>query len=340
MNESSGIRKAAILVASLDRQTADCVLDRMDPAQAARVRRAILDLDPIDPAERRRVVDEFFRMRPRMPAESPPGIELDGRLAQALACGRPATARGEGDEDESADASHFGFLRDAETEKLARWLGAERPQTIALVLSHLAPRQAGDVLARFAPALQVDVIRRLVDLEETDPEILGEVERALRARFSDEMLMRRRRVAGLAAVAGILKASDRRVGVGILDNLGRHDRQLAERLSPEPFDFDDLARLDGDALAAILQEAGPQRTMLALVGAPPRLVERFLHGLSESEARLVRQRLTHVGPTRLSDVDGARRQMAELARRLALQGRVALPDARNSRVTVESSSAA
>ena len=60
--------------------------------------------------------------------------------------------------------------------------------------------------------------------------------------------MQRRRVAGLAAVAGILQAADGRTGMQILDNLAAHDHALAERLRPQPLAFDDLA--DADAARA------------------------------------------------------------------------------------------
>ena len=141
-------------------------------------------------------------------------------------------------------------LREAEADKLARVLAGELPQTIALVLSHLPPQQAGAVLARLQPALQTDVVHRLVDLEETDPEILRAVEETLEARLSKQVQMQRRRVAGLAAVAGILQASDGRASMQILDNLTAHDRQLAERLTPRPLAFEDLVDADHRVLAA------------------------------------------------------------------------------------------
>jgi flagellar motor switch protein FliG len=204
-------------------------------------------------------------------------------------------------------------------------LAGERPQTIALVLSHLPPKQAGSLLARLAPALQVDVVRRLVDLEETSPEILQEVERALESRFSEQMLTQRRRVAGLSAVAGILEASESPVGAQILSNLAARDDRLAERLSPPRLAFADVVRLDRSTLGTIFRAAGPPLTILALVGAPEELIDRVLVGFSPAEANLIRDRLLHLGPTRLSDVEEARRRVAELAQRLAMEGRIELP---------------
>jgi flagellar motor switch protein FliG len=323
--KAHGIRKAAVLVASLSRRAADRVLDQMDPQQAQAVRQMMVELGPIDPDEQRQVVEEFFRVRPMVPGKHPPGIELDGRLAERLSLGATRFSSDEAPPCDPTEGPPFRFLRRAEAEKLAGLLASERPQAIALVLSHLPPEQVGNVLARLAPALQVDVIRRLVDLEETDPDILRDVERALEARFSEQVLMQRRRMAGVSAVAGILKASQRQVGVQILNNLASHDRQLAERLSPERFEFDEIGQLDDVTLATILNAAEPDLIVLALVGETPERIQRVLQALPESEAELVRHELDHLSPTRLSDVEEAQRQIAALARRLAMEGRIELP---------------
>ena len=76
--DNAGVRKAAILVASLERSAADALLDQLEPQQADLVRQAVMALDEIETEERQRVLDEFCRIGPMLPEESPAGIELDG----------------------------------------------------------------------------------------------------------------------------------------------------------------------------------------------------------------------------------------------------------------------
>jgi flagellar motor switch protein FliG len=323
-----GIRKAAVLVFSLDRKTAELLLARMDPQQAERVRQAASQIEAIDDRERDEILAEFRRLGPLVPEKQPPGIELEGGLARRLARSAPGpAAHSAPEEPQEAHPSEppFCFLREAEVDKLVKILAAERSQVIALVLSHLPAQGAGNVLARLAPALQVDVIRRLVDLEETDPAILREVERGLQHRLSEQVRMQRRRVAGLAAVTAILRAAQPRVGAKILDSLARHDRPLMERLTPDRLDFADLMELDDRTLATTIAAADPEIVLLALVGAPPEWLDRFLAHIPEAEVKAIRFRLDHFGPVRLSDVDEARRRLADLANRLALEGRIELP---------------
>jgi flagellar motor switch protein FliG len=353
--QPSGLRKAAILVAALDRAAADAVLDRMGPEQADRVRQAVLTLGPVDPQEQRSVIDEFLRVSPMVPRE-PSGIELDGSLARRLADGSYRRIDDAHAGGVAGPSRPFRFLRETQSDQIARLLANERPQTIALVLSHLSQEQAGRVLVLLAPPVQVEVVRRLVDLEETDPEVLREVERALETRLAEHVPMQRRRVAGASAVNGILQAAGQTVGRRILDNLAVHDEQLAEqfasgelsRFSPrggaspadslwrgeretvplEPpsdfLSFDDLTGLSDPALATLIAAADPDLLSLALVGAPAEVIQRMLQPLSRREARSVRREMENLVPIRLSDVEAARRQLVERARELAAAGEIDL----------------
>ncbi len=309
--QNDGLRKAAILVAGLDRNTADEMLDQMTPQQAQQVRQMMVDLGDIDPTEQRRVIDEFFRIGPLVPEKEPPGIELDAHPSRD-------------DFLSHGNAKPFQSLSETAAERLARVLGDERPQTIALVLAHLPPERAGGVLSRLPDAEQVDVIHRLVDMEETDPQVLRDVERTIQMRLARQVPMQRRRVAGLQAVHGILEASDSQVGTRILNNLATHDGALAERLGPQQLDFDDLIQLDDAALVTVFDTAGPELAITALIGASPALVDRLLGQLPPKEAATIRRQLDHPGAIRLSDMDDARQRIAQTARRLAVEGRIEL----------------
>ncbi len=274
-------------------------------------------------AQGRRVVgigkDQAEKRAVRSPREDLAGIELDGPLARRLIQRRPTTT------EEPAPAP-FGLLRKTDCSQIAQILAGELPQTIALVLSHLASKRAGRVLACFAPELQVDVVRRLVDLEQADPEVLREVEQSLETRLAEQVPMHERRVAGLEALGAILEASEQGVRRQILGNLAARDKRLATQFAshaePETpgLSFEDLTRLDTAALGGLGEAAGEELLRLALVGAPVEITDRLLGSLAPDRAAPIRRSLDHPRPTRLSDVDAARRQLVELAQSLIATG--------------------
>ncbi len=331
-HQQDGIRKAAVLALSLDRASADALLEQLSPEQAQSVRQVMVDLDQIDPHEQRRVVDEFLRLGPpKAPSHNnTQGVELTGELARRIAESSDRSEISSPVLTNTAPTSSkpFRVLQETEVDRLARALGDERPQTVALVLSHFPPEQAGGVLVRLPDVVQVEVIRRLVDLEETDPAILHEVEQALVTRLSRQVYMQRRRVAGVEAVSGILKASGGSVSLQILDNLASHDRALADRLGPPPIEFEDLTKLDDAAMEILFREAGRETVLAALFGAPHALIERIVRRFPASEAETIRRKIDHPGPIQLRDVERAQQRIAELARRLAIEGRIKLPQER------------
>jgi len=200
------------------------------------------------------------------------------------------------------------------------------------VISHLPPEQGCGLLAGLEPALQADVLRRLADLDEANPEILREVERGLESRLGAQTRRDRRRADGLAMVSRFLDAAGSRTRRQILDNLAGHDRTLAGELSPASLlTFADLVRLDDASLAILLREADPSVLRLALAGAEPALLKRVLAYHPPREARRVQRSLEQLGPMRLSDVEEAQRQIATLARDLADDERLALPGTRQRR---------
>ena len=319
MNKSDdNLRRAAILVLNLDDATAEAVLDQLPENDSARIRRMMVDLDGVNPEEERRTIDEFMRRRPAVPRNS--GVELDAGLAQRMEAGAKPAAASDADQNKP-----FRFLQQASGEKITPFISGEHPQTIAVVVSHLPDDRAAAVLASLDAELQADVIQRLIDLDQADPEVLREVERALESRMLEQAVAEDRRESGMESVTRILEAAKPALRRTIMTNLSRQDRKLAEKLCPQRFDFEDLHGVDDAALATIFAAAGVEVTRLALAGADESLVERLVRPLTPAEAKKMRRMIERLGPVRLSDVEEAQDEVARIARQLALEGTIDLP---------------
>lgn len=315
------VRKAAILLASLDAEHAESLLRKMSPAQAHTLRQAVECLGEFDAAEQGDVIEEFFRVGPLMPEADAAGIELDAPWPQVLAFGPSEHNLAA----QAADSTTpFRFLHEAPPHKLVPFLEREHPQTVAVVVSHLPADRAAEILAHLPGELQIEVARRLVDLEETDPEILREVERGLESWLCAQVRGDRRHTAGVTALANILSAADPQARQHILSNLARHDRALADKLeapAAPPLSFADLECMDSASLAVVLHHAETELLVLALAGARQEFSDRAADLLGGQGTQL-RHALRHLGPTRLSDVEEAQRQLAYLARQLEQRGEI------------------
>jgi flagellar motor switch protein FliG len=357
MSRNVAIRKAAILVALLDTETADVLLAQMPPDQADKVLRESRKLGKIDPAEQRAVIDEFFRIGPLVPEDDPPGLDLEGAVFNSTAApideyvsadaepgwvvenapriasetqaiyASPFTKINSGASIKSIDPkTPFSFLHDADADALAPLLEREHPQAIALVLAHLSPDRAGQLLSRLPAKLQSDVVRRLIDLEETDRDVLRDVEQAVE-NWLEKRASSRPRVAGIPAVSAILNASDEQSRRHILNNLAAHNRPLANTLNPpppppKPYAFADLCELSDEVFTRIVRAVDHRTAVLALAGATEEIVQRLLDHLDPDEADQFSDDLTHLGSLRLIDIDRAQDDLARLANQLRAQGRL------------------
>jgi flagellar motor switch protein FliG len=327
-NRQATTRKAAILIASLDPATADALLAQMSPEQADALRDAVRELGHFDADEQETVVDEFFRIGPMLPECQPAGIDLESRLAERI--GGPFTLD---EPPQSAIKSPrnrsfqppFRFLHAAAGTKLATRLQQEHPQTIAVVVSHLPPESGADLLGGLPPSLQAEVARRLVDLEETDPEILLEIEQGLETWLNEYERSSRRRTAGMMALQSILAAADPFAHETLLANLARHDRRLANQLTAQDgrsYAFADLHELDDLSLGKVFVQAEHDVLALALAGAGKALIARAYRVLPVARAARLRRDLDCLGPRRVSDVEAAQQEVADVASDLDRRNRL------------------
>ncbi len=328
---SNQLRKAAVVVASLDRASADRLLDQMGEDQARQVRDAVVALGEPDPREQRTVIEQFLRNDSQPAASGLDGVELEESLSEKLGM---STLSNTADETR-AEVSHddvapFQFLHEANSQRLVPYLADEHPQTIALVLSHLPPARASEMLASLPAALQAEVVRRLVDQREVDPEIIREVEQGLLRRLGADALDHHQRTSGISGVLEIIRSSQPGQGKVILDNLARHGVDLTNRIQPQPqpFTFDDLQRLDSESLATLVHVADGELLALALLDRPQSFADRIASHMSPDAAHHLRLSQRQPGPVRLKDVETAQQQLAELASRLTVEGRLRWPQAR------------
>ncbi|HEY1065123.1 MAG TPA: FliG C-terminal domain-containing protein [Pirellulales bacterium] len=303
------LRKAAVLLACLDDQTARQLFRRLDAADQRRLANAAGSLGPIDPHERDAIVAEFDAARrslapaPTSPQEQPEaptppeswdGIELAGSLGRTLGQTRRESAAN-------------GTGRPAPN-------GRSVDRAVALLAALPAP-QAADMLARWEASLRAAALRRLLDAEHDQQ--------------SDSN--------GASLLAKILAAAPAETAQEWLELAGEESDDDESSLAPSSarrdVDLDDessdsahadssaeigeqLARLDDASLAAVLRSVDVQVAVVALAGCDPSLAAKLLERLPPRESQLVACELQHLTGVRLADVEAAQREIARHIRGL------------------------
>ena len=211
---------------------------------------------------------------------------------------------------------------------LANYLKNEYPQTVAVVLTKVRPDHAARVLSLLPEGFAMEVVMRMLRMETVQKEALEGVERTLKMEFMSNLARAARRDAH-EMMAEIFNNLDRTAESRILTALEERNRDSAERIRGLMFTFEDLQRVDGAGLQALLRAVEKDKLALALKGASETLRELFMRNLTERAAKLLRDDIAGLGPVRLRDVDEAQAIIVSVAKDMAAQGSITLQDGRD-----------
>jgi len=210
---------------------------------------------------------------------------------------------------------------------LANYLKNEYPQTVAVVLTKVRPDHAARVLGLLPEGFAMEVVMRMLRMENVQKEALEGVERTLKAEFMSNLARSQRRDAH-EMMAEIFNNLDRATEGRIITALEERNREAAERIRSLMFTFEDLHRVDGPGLQVLLRSVEKEKLALALKGASDALRDLFFRNLTERAAKLLKEDIGALGPVRLRDVDEAQAAIVVMAKDLAAQGQIQLADGR------------
>jgi flagellar motor switch protein FliG len=319
----TGVRKAAVILLTLDQEQAAEVFRRLPQDAVEEVSREIAQIRQITPEMRREVFGEFYQMAMASQHMAEGGLDY----AKAL------LTRSLSEDDakriikqvtQQVQTKPFGFLQRAEVENTLTFIQDEHPQTIALILAHLEPAKASEILIGLPSQKQVEVVKRIANMEQTNPEVIKEVERGLELRLSDIVTQTFEKAGGVTSVAEMLNLADRSTEKAIMEGLEAEDPDLVENIRRLMFVFDDVAKVNDKGIQMVLKEIENDTLALALKTASEELKAKIFKNMSERAAQLIQEDMQFMGPVRVSDVEAAQQKIVDVVRRLEDTGEIVI----------------
>lgn len=319
----SDLRKAAILLVSLDKTSASSILKRLSETRLETITREIAHLEAVSEEERRSVIEEFHALALARSYSEAGGL---GYARTLLAQSLP---KSEADRiiqqiEHQFYAKPFTFLQKADPENLLTFIQDEHPQTIALILAYLPANKASEILTGLPDEKRVEVVNRISRMEQTSPEVIKEVEKGLEHRLSGLMSDGLQRVGGVEAVAEILNLVDRATEKGILGAMGEDDPELVEQIRRLMFVFEDILLVNDRGIQTVLKEVETSDLVLALRTATDDLKTKIFSNMSDRAVQLIKEEIEYMGPVRLSDVEAAQQKIVDVVRRLEESGEIVI----------------
>jgi len=295
------------------------MLGAMDKDSIEIVTREIAVLTDVTRKERDAVLEEFYQLNVARQYIEQGGLDYARDLLERTLSSEDAREIIQAVE-QAIRSTPFAFLQKAEPESLLTFIRDEHPQTIAVILSHVAPEQSSGVLAGLPPKKQIEVVKRIATMEQTNPEVIKEVERALENKLASVVSQKFERVGGVERVASILNLADRATEKGILESLEEDDPDLVEQIRRLMFVFEDIMLVNDKGIQSVLKEVDQSDLALALKTASDELKEKVFRNMSDRASSLIKEDMEYMGPVRISDVEAAQQKIVDVVRRLEEAG--------------------
>jgi flagellar motor switch protein FliG len=225
-------------------------------------------------------------------------------------------------------------LQRADPQKLARFLEAEHPQTIALILGQLGDRQASALLMSLPNDIRAESVKRLANLRRFSPEMAAKVSSALAQRLKAVGEQGKRAYSGFQSVADIMNCIDSTVAQEILVDIENEEPTLAISIRDLMFTFDDFLQV-GESQVRELTGAIDKRVLAtALKGTNEELKNHFFRTMSSRAIEMLKEDIESLGPVRNKEVLKAQSDIVAIARQLETEGKIVLKGEANDEYVV------
>ena len=206
---------------------------------------------------------------------------------------------------------------------LAAYLKNEYPQTVAVVVSKIKPDHAARVLSQLPESFAMEVITRMLRMESVQKDVIDDIERTLRNEFMSNLARTNRRDPH-EMMAEIFNNLDRSNEAKFMAALDERNHDSADKIKALMFTFEDLGKLEGAAIQAVLRVADKSKLPTALKGASDSIKDLFFSNMSERAGKLLKEDISALGPTRLRDVEEAQAHLVAMAKDLAAKGEIVI----------------
>jgi len=215
-------------------------------------------------------------------------------------------------------------LKWMEPKSIAEMIRLEHPQIISIVMSFLDPDQAAAVLSEFPEKVRSDIIMRVAALEGIQPNALQELDNILEKQFSGSSNVKSSALGGVKKAADILNLVEGTIEQSVMEDITEVDEDLAQEIQDNMFVFENLNEIDDRGFQTLLREVASEQLLLAMRGIDDELKEKFFKNMSSRAADMLRDDLEAAAPAKLSDVEGAQKEILTVVRRLADAGEIVL----------------
>ena len=309
-----GSIKVAIIIQSVGKVGAENILSMMNEEERRVIENHLAQMGEISPDVVEKVSQEFIRMSggtaPRQIGGPPPSQETK-------------TSETRSDSTNNA-APDLESLTSLPADRLFELIKDEHPQTVAVILIHVKPEVASDVLANLSDEMKADVGLRIATLDKVGMGMIQEVSKIFDEALEDSKDSVSASSGGPGLTAEILNLMDGMSSQVILEAIEDDDVDLAASIKQKMFTFEDVVLIDNQGLQKVLRKVESRELAIALKAASNDVKEKIFSNMSERAAEMLKEELEILGAVRMKDVEDAQYLITRTIQEMADQGEIVI----------------
>ena len=305
-----GSLKAAILVQALGWDVISPVIDQLSKVERNLIFKLQSKLGSISPALVESVAREFLEK-----AVPPKQIENNDTNK---------TSEGQDGNLDDRRENNLKAIQSIPPDLLIQLIQNEHPQTIALIIAHLKPHIASEVMALLPDELKSDVALRIANLDKVASGMLEEIDRTFEEILANKETSTAQKAGGVPRLAEILNMIDGTSAEQIIEEIEENDPDLAEEIRQNMFVFDDIVLVDDRGLQKVLRSVESQELAVALKAATDDVKDKIFRNMSERAAGILKEEMDVSGAVRIKEVTDAQQKITKIVQDMERKGELVI----------------
>ena len=320
-------QKLAVLLCMLGPESAAQILKHFDEREMEIVIGEMGKLELISHELQADVLKEFGNVAV-VASTSVAGGEEIVRLTLEKAVGQSRAAsivgRAGGHKDQVDQGDLLRPILDADPRELFNAIKTEHPQTIALMTSYFPPEKASAFLNQCPVELRDKIVERFATLQPTPIEVIEKIVSIVSRKLGVKATRGISETGGVKSAATLLNALERTMSKTVLTSIEERNPDLSKSIRAKMFMFEDMVRLDSNALQKVMREVDTRDLTVSLKKASYQVKAALLGSISKRAAETVKEEMAFLGNLKAKEIEACQTRIVDIVRRLEGEGEIDL----------------
>lgn len=298
--EDSIYRRVAKFLIIIGEDEAAKVLPHLAEEQIEKIIPEIASIKSVSPEESKKILEEFKGLIKQ--SRQSGGVETARDILQKI-YGKEKAQEVLDRAMPFSEGKPFEYMNDADSERVYLLLKEESVGVQTIVLSHLVPKKAAQIINLMKEDEKKEVMIRLAKMEKISPDVIKRIDKSLHQKSLKQTSEKAESIDGKNVLAQILKKMDPKSESEIINVLSEDNPDLGEDLRSRLFTIEDVVNADDRFIQEKLRDMSIDEICYLIAGKSVEFREKILSNVSKGRKAEILEQESILSPMRKSECE-------------------------------------